>query len=124
MGNNDLGNFRILVVEDEYLLADELLGNLEEAGAIVVGPVGTIADALEIIDAETRVDMAVLDANLQGEMAFPVAERLEKRGIPYLFTTGYDASIIPYRFEKVERLEKPISSVKLYKALALIAPEH
>lgn len=66
---------RLLVVEDEYMIAAELARALEDRGANVIGPVGSIEDALELLGTEDRIDGAVLDINLRGERAYPSAAR-------------------------------------------------
>lgn len=113
----DLHDRRVLVVEDDYLLADELVFNLLEAGATVLGPLGSVQEALALIDAEADIDSAVLDANLHGESVFAVADRLLERHVPFVFTTGYDAGVFPARFEQVARCEKPVNFEKLSQAL-------
>lgn len=107
---------RVLVVEDEYFLADETRRKLQKLGAIVVGPTGHVNHALELID-EQGVDAAILDVQLDGDLVFPVAERLEQLGIPYVFATGYDPSIIPNRFNGFILSEKPIDIEHIAKAL-------
>jgi len=107
---------RILVVEDEYLLADRTRRELEKLGAIVVGPTGRVDQALELIDDE-KVDGAILDIHLAGELVFPVAERLGELNIPYVFATGYDPSIIPSSFSGFVLCEKPIEIEHIAKAL-------
>lgn len=111
---------RILVVEDEYMLADELESELEEAGAIVIGPAGTLEGALALINSGDRIDGAILDVNLRGEMAFAAADALMQRGIPFVFTTGYDLSALPPRFADVGRCEKPISIRKVAAAIGRV----
>jgi len=113
MGDGALSEARILVVEDEYILADELRSHLNDAGAAVVGPVGTLHGALELIDTAAPIHGAILDAKLRDEMVYPVADRLEKEGIPYFFITGYDMSVIPSRFNHIGRFEKPMNLEKL-----------
>lgn len=100
-----LSAMRILVVEDEYYLADDLATALRKEGAQVLGPAGTIDEALLLTD--TGVDCVVLDLNLRGDMAFPVADRLEEQGIPFLITTGYNDGSLLERFKHVPRIEKP-----------------
>lgn len=121
MKSSPLTNYRILVVEDEYLLADELRFGLEEAGAVVLGPAGSLEDTLELLESETSIDGAVLDTNLHGEMVFSAAEVLDKRQVPYLFTTGYDASVIPLGFRHVTRFEKPVSVANVIAAMTRMA---
>ena len=99
---------RVLVVEDEYILAEDLREELEQQGAEVMGPVASVADALELVDAEPAPEMAILDINLQGELVYPVADALRARGIPLIFTTGYDAQAIPKAYSDVPRVEKPV----------------
>ena len=117
MNDHELDNLCILVVEDEYMLAMELRGHLTDAGASILGPVSTIEGALDLLDSSPKIDVAILDTNLQGEMVFPVAERLQALSIPFLFTTGYDASMIPSQFKHVERLGKPTDMSKLCQAV-------
>lgn len=117
MADRGLLDCRILVVEDEYLLADELAMVLADEGATVIGPVPTVADALALMDAQAVLEGAVLDLNLGGESAFPIADALIRRGVPVVFTTGYDAGAIPDRFAQVPRCEKPIQTGKVTAAL-------
>ena len=117
MPERTLRDCRILVVEDEYMLADELRIELGDVDAIVLGPVGTVEDALNQIRAETHIDGAIVDVNLRGEMAFPVADLLANRGVPFLFATGYDEATIPARFAEVARCEKPISMPRVIRAI-------
>ncbi len=123
MGDHTLRNCRVLVVEDEYLIAVELQTSLEDEGAVVLGPVATLADASELVETEPRIDGAILDANLGGEMVFPVADLLMLRRVPIVFTTGYDASIIPDRFRDVARCEKPINMKRVVEAIGLALHE-
>lgn len=109
---------RILVVEDEYMVAGEVVGELEARGALVVGPVPTVARALEIVEASGALDGAVLDVNLHDEMAFPVADALAARGVRFVLSTGYDKAVIPERFAGVPRCEKPVDPVEIADALA------
>jgi len=117
VADRSLRGCRILVAEDEYMLADDLCAELANAGAIVVGPAGTVEDVLELARSEPDLDGAILDINMRGEMVFPVAETLMERGVPFVFTTGYDASAIPPRFDRVVRCEKPIDLGKVAQAL-------
>lgn len=108
---------RLLVVEDEYFLADDLASRFRAQGASVVGPVASVDDALDLLDGGEAVDCAVLDLNLQGEKAFPIADLLLAREVPFVFATGYDASAIPDRFAGVKRCEKPVEADKIAEAL-------
>ncbi|AWN38802.1 response regulator [Methylobacterium radiodurans] len=98
----------VLVVEDDYFIMDELRLSFEQSGATVLGPVGSVEEALAIAKDSPRIDAAVLDINLHGEMAFPVADALRTRGVPIIFATGYDAVTIPERFADALHCEKPV----------------
>ncbi len=103
-----LKNCRILVVEDEYLLADELRTELELMEASVIGPVGRLSQAMTLLTQTPDIDAAVLDVNLRGEMVFPFAQSLRERDVPILFVTGYDVSVMPAPFQSTPRCEKPV----------------
>ncbi len=103
-----LTDCHVLVVEDDYFIMDELRQSFERSGATVLGPVGSIDEALALAETASRIDAAVLDINLHGEMAFPVADALRGRGIPIVFTTGYGAATIPERFADAPHCEKPV----------------
>jgi len=120
MSDRTLRGCGILVVEDEYLLADELQSELEEAGAIVIGPVGTLEGALALISSGREIDGAILDVNLGGDMAYAAADQLIERGVPFVFTTGYDLSALPPRFAEVVRCEKPINIRKVAQAIGRV----
>ncbi|MBD8678349.1 response regulator [Sphingomonas sp. CFBP 13720] len=119
MSERQLEGCRILVVEDEYLIADDLRLALIDAGADVLGPVPTVTAAQSVLAAESRIDAALLDINLGGTMVFDLADALEARSVPFVFATGYDESAIPERFSAVPRLEKP---VKARNVLATLGP--
>jgi CheY-like chemotaxis protein len=108
---------RILLVEDEYVLAMDMQRVFAERGALVLGPVASVDDALDLIEAGEQIDAAVLDMNLQGEMAFPVADELLERGTPFVFATGYDQSVVPVRYRDIVRCEKPVNVESVASAL-------
>jgi CheY-like chemotaxis protein len=105
---NPLSGTRVLVVEDEYYLADDLSRALSSAGADIVGPVGTLAEAERKVS-EGVFDCAVLDMNLRGNFAYSVAERLGVAGVPFVVATGYNQSSLPEAFAEVPRVEKPFA---------------
>ena len=107
----------VLVVEDDFFIADDLVASLEAVGATIVGPVASVRDAMDLIGRGERLDGAVLDINLQGEMAFPVADALKARAISFVFATGYDPSIVPARFAGVVTCEKPFDADKVARAM-------
>jgi ActR/RegA family two-component response regulator len=108
---------RVLLVEDEYFIADDMARAFEAEGVDVVGPVGSLEEAMLLIACDNPLDGAVLDINLHGDMVFPVADALAERGIRFVFATGYDRSMIPERHAHVPRCEKPIAPAKVARSL-------
>ena len=109
---------RILIVEDEALIALDVHDMLQEAGYGVAGTAERIEKALAMI-ANEAIDAAVLDVNLDGEKIWPVAYALRDRNIPFVFLTGSSAQLEPHQdFEKVLRLGKPVNADALFKAVA------
>ncbi|MDQ0995220.1 CheY-like chemotaxis protein [Phyllobacterium ifriqiyense] len=119
----DLEGKRLLVVEDEYLIAIDLAYFLEGLGAEIVGPAGSVEDALELVASHDGLDGAVLDINLRGRRVFPVADALASRNVPFVFTTGYDALVVPDEYESVPRCEKPIDQRLLASLIARLGSE-
>lgn len=117
MTDDSLKGRRILVVEDEYLIADDLRTVLMAAGAEVIGPWPTVSDALECITVGTEFDAAILDVNLRGDMIFPVADALAARSVPFIFATGYDEGAFPDRFYEIIRIEKPLKAEIISRAI-------
>jgi len=99
---------RVLVVEDEWLLADQLEDTLRDLGYAVVGPVPTVLRALTLIESH-RPDAALLDVSLRNENSFPIADELAKRSIPFLFLTGYVTPDLPAAFAGCPLMRKPAS---------------
>ena len=112
-----LGGRHVLVVEDDFLIGHDLAAALEELGVYVLGPVGRVDDALDLLEETTDIDGAVLDINLGGELSYPLADALVERGIPFVFTTGYDKAAIAARFCEVPRCEKPVAISEVVQAL-------
>jgi CheY-like chemotaxis protein len=110
---------RLLVVEDDYLIADELRDELTGAGAEVIGPVPTVARALQIMGSHATLDGAILDINLGGEKVFPLVDVLRQRGIPCVFMTGYDRQAIPAVYANVPLCKKPAGAREAAEALGL-----
>lgn len=102
-----LAHKRILIVEDEWQAATEIAQAFESYGADVIGPVPAIEDAMETLARDNNIDGAIIDINLRGELAYPVADELIARGIPFLFATGYSHSIVPKAYRSVPLCEKP-----------------
>ena len=103
-----LAGTRVLIVEDEYYLADDLSRALSGAGAEIVGPVGTLDEA-ELKVGEGGFDCAVVDMNLRGDLAYDVARKLSDAGVPFVVATGYNQSSLPDELADVPRVEKPFA---------------
>jgi DNA-binding NtrC family response regulator len=101
-----LAGKRVLLVEDEYYIADDLRRTLHGAGAAVVGPFSTVAKARAALD-EGGFDCAVIDLNLHGEDGAQIADCLTEEGKSFAIATGYGLGSIPERFSEVPRIEKP-----------------
>ncbi len=112
-----LAGTRVLVVEDELLVAMLLEDVLEDLGCEVVGPVSRISAAKSTIERE-RFDCALLDVNLRGQTVYPLAELLEKRSIPFGFVTGYGATGVDRQFRARPVLHKPFATNEVASMLA------
>jgi CheY-like chemotaxis protein len=114
----------LLLVEDEYIVAADLAIRLEDVGAEIVGPAGSVEEALELVQSQGgRLDGAVLDVNLAGQRVYPVADALMAKGVPFVLTTGYDASSIDIKYAGVPRCEKPVDPAALARSLTTIFSE-
>ena len=117
-----LANCRVLVIEDEYFIGDDLEKVLGEHGAHVIGPIGNLDQAMAQVS-EDGFEIAVVDINLHDEAAYPVADELRRRNVPFVFATGYSRETIPPRFEDVELWEKPYDEHELVKSIARLCKE-
>lgn len=114
-----LAGRRVLIVEDEYLVADDVAAALRAAGAAVVGPFGSLRAAERALTDE-RFDCAVLDVNLRGEHSAPIARSLDAAGVPTLLVTGYSRDALPEALQAAPRLEKPMAVREVPAALAYL----
>jgi len=105
---------RVLVVEDEFLLAAVLASDLQQAGYEVLFV--TLTEAMEAAGSES-FDGAILDINLKGELVYPLADELTRQGIPFLFLSGYEARNIPESFRGHARLAKPADPAAILRAV-------
>ena len=113
----DLQGLRIMVVEDEYLVASLIEQMLEIAGCEVAGPIPRLAEAVQAAKNEA-CDAAILDVNLAGQQVVPVAEILSRRNIPFLFVTGYGSGSLPAAYAGCPRLGKPFKTAELLDAVS------
>jgi DNA-binding response OmpR family regulator len=108
---------RVLVIEDEYYIADDVRRELVALGATVVGPVSTLAAAGEALD-DDAFDCALVDLNLHGESSVPIADRLAAAGRSFAIATGYGWDAVPDRFKAVPRIEKPFDPPTLLEVVS------
>lgn len=118
MRDNSINQVKILVVEDEPFIALELQDTLHEAGYSVVGPALTFQQAVNLFES-LPFNIALLDINIgQGEMIFPIAERIHRKHIPIAFVTGYGAhAILPEELRTCPVVEKPVNPKELLKVV-------
>jgi DNA-binding NtrC family response regulator len=112
-----LAGLAVLVVEDDYYLAEETREALEKAGASVLGPCARLEDAQAVLG-RAKPDCAVLDLNLGSGPDFGPARAMLEKGIPVLLVTGYDRAVIPSELSHLPFLQKPASPKKLVEAVS------
>jgi len=114
---------RVLVVEDQFLVSLATINLLESIGCEIVGPAAHLAVAIKLAQSET-LDAAVLDIDIAGEMVWPAAEELQRRGVPFLFLTAYSLNVVPALFAAIPCLEKPLEKNQLLRHLCAIWGSH
>ncbi|KQW84027.1 response regulator [Brevundimonas sp. Root1279] len=108
---------RVLVVEDESLVAMLLETILEDMGCTPVGPASTVDEGLQLVAEDAPIDAALLDVNVAGRQIFPVAEALKARGVPFIFSTGYGEGGLPDEWRGQPTLQKPFTEAAVREAL-------
>jgi CheY-like chemotaxis protein len=108
---------RVLVVEDESLVAMLLETILEDMGCVPVGPASTVDEGLQMIGEDQPLDAALLDVNVAGKQVFPIAEALKARGVPFVFSTGYGEGGLPDEWRGQATLQKPFTEAAVRDAL-------
>jgi CheY-like chemotaxis protein len=111
-----LSGCRVLVVEDEVMVSWALEDMLAGLGCEVVGPAARVNQGLELVAAGC-IDAAVLDVNLNGQKSYPIADALAARGVPFVFSTGYNKDSVPEQYRDFPMLQKPYNRLKLGKTL-------
>lgn len=111
---------RVLVVEDESLVAMFLEDVLEDLGHEMVGPYSRVDAALPAAQSE-NFDVAILDVNVNGQAIFPVAEAIASRGLPFIFSTGYGQKSLPEQYRSRPTLDKPFLPSDVESVLGKIA---
>jgi CheY-like chemotaxis protein len=107
---------RVLIVEDELMIRMLLEDMLDDLGFEVAATAGRVDEAVRLVN-DTEFDVAILDMNLNGQAVAPVVEVLEKRGLPYVFATGYDERGLPEAHRGRPTLQKPFQQENLERAL-------
>jgi len=104
-----MSGMRVLVVEDDFIVAYDMQTMLEEQGARVLGPASSLAEAQELI-AREQPTVAVLDVNLNGEYVFPLLDQLRSKEVPFVFATAYadEDRLFPEAARSAPRLSKPV----------------
>jgi DNA-binding response OmpR family regulator len=121
--SHELAGHLVLVVEDDFFIAEEICKALRKRGASVVGPAADVEHGRQLM-ASQALDCAVLDVNLHGEHVFQLAGELQARGVRSIFATGYDASFLPPAFRNSVYLQKPIDMGALVRAVRESARSH
>ena len=117
MSRRELSNRRVLVVEDEMMIAMLIEDMLDEFGCKLVGPATNVPRALELI-AKENVEIAVLDLNLGGQDTYAIAEALQQKNVPFIFATGYGSTGVRQEYGNRRVLQKPFQARDLENALA------
>jgi CheY-like chemotaxis protein len=117
-----LEGLRVLIVEDEALLAFEMVEGLQAFGAVPLGPIATVERAIKFVQVTNDIDAALLNVMLHRREAFPVAEQLRRRGIPFVFVTGNDEAV-KARFPGTPVHPKPADMTKIVLTLASVVAE-
>jgi CheY-like chemotaxis protein len=115
----DLAGKRILVIEDEPLVAMDLESSLQSAGCQVIGPAGTVAQAMSLVVA-ADYDAALVDVNLAGHPVDEIAAALAQKNRPFAFVTGYGREALPRGFRDAVVLNKPFSQEQLLTSLEVL----
>lgn len=118
MSTESPAGWRILIVEDEAMIAVMLEDMLGEIGCEIAGIAARSAQALAILGADTAIDAAILDVNLGGKTSFDIAAALDERRIPFLFSTGYEMLSVDARYRGRPFLQKPFRQEDLQQALS------
>ena len=119
---------RILVVEDEIVITWLLEDILTALGCTIISTAARVKQALSMIETDGPFDAVVLDINLNGEKSYPVADALFARGIPFVFSTGYNKDSLPKAYQDFQMVQKPYRQAEMAAALIAILtpvkPEH
>ncbi|HSZ76602.1 MAG TPA: response regulator [Chthoniobacterales bacterium] len=116
LSKQELSNRKVLVVEDEMMIAMLIEDMLDEFGCKLVGPATNVPRALELIGKES-IDVAVLDLNLDGKDTYAIADALQRKSVPFIFATGYGSTGLRQEYGNRPVLQKPFQARDLSTAL-------
>ncbi|WP_407179962.1 response regulator [Bradyrhizobium sp. STM 3562] len=116
--NQLLAGCRVLLVEEQHVISNELRTALRENGAELIGPIATISEAMRLVD-DDFFDVALIDTNLHDSLAYAIADELVRQRIPFVFAVACNAGPIPDRFADVSRWEQPFDAGEILSDLAL-----
>jgi DNA-binding LytR/AlgR family response regulator len=119
-GSQPLAGRRVLVMEDEYFIAEEVTRELVALGAEILGPFAAIEEAESLLRSGAKIDAALLDINIRNEMVFPLARSLRSRNVPLVFTSGYDRTSLGTEFHDAVLWEKPLDAPKVAFSIAVM----
>ena len=117
ISNAPLAGKRLLVVEDDYIIALSVAEVLKDHGAVVIGPAGRLDDALALLSQDQLVDAGVLDIRIMGEQAYPIADRLVARNVPFVFFSSCAPQSLAPNYRHHTLVEKPAGEVSIITAL-------
>jgi CheY-like chemotaxis protein len=118
-----LNGRKVLLVEDDFLIAEDFAAMLRETGAEVIGPAESLPEAIRLAQQCETLDCALLDIDLQGVDCFPLARELRSAAIPILFLTGAGCDVIPEEFADILCIAKPTGAIRVIQELtALLGP--
>lgn len=115
--SSELHGKRVLIVEDEAIVAMLIEDFLEDLGCTIIGPIAEVGPAIEAIRQE-HIDCAVLDVNLAGAKSYPIADALKERALPFIFTTGYGEAGLESAYQGHPVLQKPFTVRTFARALS------
>ena len=120
---SELLGYHVLVVEDDYFVAQDMCRALRRRGATIVGPAANVQRGRELLH-QHRPDCALLDVNLNGELVFELAGELRTQRVATIFTTGYDTAFLPASLRDAPCLQKPVDFNELIRVIRASGREH
>ncbi|HYD72149.1 MAG TPA: response regulator [Candidatus Binatia bacterium] len=117
---SEAAKLKVLIIEDESIVAMMIEDLIVDMGHEVVGTAGRLEQAQKMAE-ELTLDFAIVDVNLNGQLTYPVAEVLKTRGVPFVFATGYGAQGLKDEWKQNSVLQKPFQPDELTRAIDAVA---